>query len=440
MIDPLKRGLPGNHEAEQLVISAAMDDPMQGRRLVAEVSADDFELGTHRQLWHTIIDLVRDGRSVDRVVVVEELNRSGNLQAAGGLSYVTSLGGVAGALNADEYVRIVRDASVRRRVLLECQRIGDLCYTESAEVVLGKAEELVRSVTQDVADSRTSGLKHAREVLQDAGGVDGLFRPAQHGMPFPWNALNRLTLGMHSGQMICLAGRSGRGKSAAAVQIAEHAAKQNAGAVGVYSLEMRADANLRRMACASAGVDSNALRRGQVGRDERMALTEVTGRLVASELWMSDKTRVTIPSIYRGLQFLQTRGRIALVVVDYLQLMGGSEKADSREREVAAISRGLKTAAAEFGVPILVLVQYNREADTEGVRPSARMIRESGAIWHDSDVGILMHEPDGVGNDAGWVTELILEKQREGPTGSARLWFDRARTRFMPLDETEAAA
>jgi replicative DNA helicase len=434
MIDPLVRGLPQNLEAEQLVISAAMDDPASARRLVPEISPEEFSVGTHQQLWRTITDLVGDNRAVDRVVVVEELSKRNRLETAGGLGYVVSMGGMARGLNAEEYVRIVRDCAIRRAILLKCQMISDLCYTDSAETALARAEELVRSVGEQAADSRGSGLKHVRDVLEDAGGVDGIFRAASHGVQFPWPDLNRLTLGLHKGQMLCLAGRSGRGKSAAAVQIAEYAARQNAGAVAVFSLEMKAESNLRRMACAAAGVDSNAVRRGHIGRDQRIALAETTGRLVGSDLWMSDKTRVTIPSLYRGLQFLQRKGEMALVVVDYLQLMGATEKADTREREVAAISRGLKTAASEFGVPLLVLVQYNREADTDGVKPSARMIRESGAIWHDSDVGILMHEPEGIEGEPGWVTELILDKQREGPTGAVRLWFDRARTRFMPLE------
>jgi replicative DNA helicase len=426
-----KRGLPANVESEQVLLWAAMEMPMETRRLVSELSADDFSLSKHQQAWHVITDLAAAGRQVSRVLVVEELSRRGRLEAAGGFAYLASLdGAIARVMGPDEYVAQVRDAAVRRRVMVECQSLIDRCVTEDAESVQAAVESMRAAIAERVAESSGSGLKHASQVLREAGGPGQLFAPSRYGLQMPWTALNRLTMGVHPGQMVVLAARTGKGKSAAAAQIAEYATRQQRGAVAVFSMEMRAEANLSRMTCATAGVNAGAVRRGDLSPQDRAKLQSSALAIASQDLWFSDAMRVTVPTVYRALQFLRYRSPLALGIVDYLQLMGGATKAETRQQEIAAISRGLKMAAVEFDIPMLVLCQYNREADRGETRPALHHIRESGAIGHDADQVWLFHEPEGI-TEAGWVTELIVEKQREGPTGSIRLWFDRAKTRFV---------
>jgi replicative DNA helicase len=432
-----RRGLPANLESEQIILALAMEDPTQTRRLVAELAPEDFSSARHQQLWYLIRDMVQADRQVSRVLVVEELFRLGKLESAGGFGYISGLDPTLGKIiGPDEYIAQIRDASVRRRVVVACQSLMDQCYTDDAATVQASLESLESAIADKLAEGSGSGLKSGSEVLRSVGGPAGLFKSAQHGLQTPWKDLNRLTMGLHRGQMIVLAARTGRGKSAAAAQIAECALGQHSGAVAVFSLEMRAESILRRMACASSGVPANAVRRGELSHDQRAKLQQAALSLAGDELYLSDRMRVTITSLYRGLQHLKHRGPIALAVVDYLQLMSGGAKAENRQQEIAAISRGLKTAAVEFDIPILVLCQYNREADKGETRPALHHIRESGAIGHDADMVWLFHEPEGM-NETGWITELIVEKQREGPTGSIRLWFDRQKTRFAPVDERE---
>lgn len=431
------RALPEALEAEKLILAVAMTDPTMTRRLATELTAQEFAGEKHRLIWYVISDLAREDRTVSRVTVTEELNRRGKLDTVGGLSYLADLDSSMGLVfGVDEYVRLVREKAVLRRLLYACQSISEICYTGTADEALVEAQRLIQGTAEGFADANTSGMKHAADVLRDAGGFDGLFSPARRGIQTPWKELNDLTLGLHRGQMIVLAGRTGRGKSAAAVQICECGLRQHSGSVAVFSLEMRAEANLKRMSCAAAGVDANLVRRGQLSADQRRRLAKTANSLAGDELWFSERMNVTIPSLYRGLQYLRNRGPIALACVDYLQLMSSGGHVENRQQEVAAISRGLKQAAVHFDIPILVLVQYNRDVDKGDTRPALRHIRESGAIEHDADMAWLLHEPDGISEGGeGWKTEWIVEKQREGPTRPISLWFDRPRTRFMSMDE-----
>jgi replicative DNA helicase len=328
----------------------------------------------------------------------------------------------------DEYVRIVLDTADRRRFLAVFRQCAELCWSDTAEDIRAQTEPLIH---QAFSGTRSRGVlsKITSDVLAGSSGFDGVFSPARFGLRTPWRDLDAKTMGFHPGQLIVLAGRTGKGKSAAAAQIAEYAARQGKGWVVLFSLEMQNVANLSRMACATAGVDASTVRRGELTRRERDALQSAVASFESSMRWMDEP--VTVPLVCRELQELQLHhGPVAMAVIDYLQLMGSGERTDNREREVAAISRGLKRAANQFKIPIVVLCQYNREAD-KGGKPALNHIRESGAITHDADVVLLLHEPEGSEGETGWKTDLIVEKQRDGRTGTVRLWFDRQRTRFL---------
>lgn len=432
--DPLKTGLPENLAVEKLLIGLAMIAPEQTRHLVTELTPDDFALSRHQQIWHTITALAAEESHVSELLVAEHLRQRGSLESSGGLIYLSDLAseGLLGQITGpEEYIRIVREKAVLRRILYACRKISYQCLTDSASVVLAEFEALGRLASEQMARSTGNGVMSVRQTVESAGGPDQIFHAASRGIQTPWKELNALTLGLHRGQMIVLAGRTGRGKSAMSCQIADYALRQNAGSVAVFSLEMRADAILRRMAMARAGVDANVVRRGDTTQDERQKLSTALLELMDSSLWLSEKMRVTPASIYRSLQYLQTQGRkLGLVCIDYLQLMNTGGRVENRQQEIAAISRSLKQAAVEFDVPVLVLCQYNREADKGDTRPMVHHIRESGAVGHDADMVLLMHEPEGTG-ETGWNTELMVEKQREGPTGTVRLWFDRVKTRFI---------
>lgn len=433
--DPLKTGLPENLEAERLLIGLAMIEPMQTKYLVTEVSPDDFSRARHQQIWHVVTALALEGSIVSELLVAEQLRQRGNLESAGGLIYLSELAsdGVLGQVTgAEEYIRLVREKAILRRVLYTCRKLSYQCLTDSAGAVLAEFETLNRSVSEQMARTTGNGVMSVGQTVESAGGPDQVFHAATRGVQTPWPALNSLTLGLHRGQMIVLVGRTGRGKSAMSCQIANYALlQQNTGAVALFSLEMRADAILRRMAMAKADVNANVVRRGDTTREERQRLSTALAELTDSSLWLSEKMRVTVSSINRSLQHIQARGnRLGLVIVDYLQLMSHGARTENRQQEIAAISRGLKQTAVEFDVPVLVLCQYNREADRADSRPMLHHIRESGAVGHDADAVLLMHEPEGTG-ESGWKTDLIVEKQREGPTGTVHLWFDRAKTRFV---------
>ena len=438
-MDMQDRPLPGHPDAEMMVIGTALCRPEYTKRLVAELKPDEFVVGAHQTIWHVITDMVREQQEVSLTLVSEELRHRGKVSETD-MSYLHRLltaAGMADEPGLDGCVKLTRDAALSRRLILCGEKISSMSWTEPPENVLVGA----RTLLQDVAEATTggaAGLSPSEQTLVDVGGMDGLFAPDSQGVPTPWSSLNKLTLGLHPGQMIVLAGRTGKGKSAAMAQMASHAALRGGGAVAVFSLEMQAKAILRRMACQMARVDASGVRNGRCSQEERQLLGWAVSQLAGAPLHLSDRMQVTIPAMYRSLQQLQGKGPIALACVDYLQLMSTGGRVENRQMEIAAISRALKQMAVEFGIPVLVLCQYNREAD-QGGRPALHHIRESGAIGHDADTAWLLHEPEGTDGPQGWVSELIVEKQREGSTGTVRLFFHRRHTRFEMLDTSSSA-
>lgn len=439
MTDLSSTSPPQNLDAERRALGLAIYDPGHARRLVDELRPRDFALGSHQHIWQVLRELVEAGRDLSAMLLCEELERHGKLESVGGMSYIVSLDdGLNRLCSPEESIRIVREKSVMRHVYFGCQKLALRSLTDDPAAVVADAEAMFRSMVDQMAAGSTGGLRSARAIIADAGGPDALFEGAMRGLLTPWAGLNHLTLGLHRAEMTVLAGRTGRGKSAMATQIAAYALRQNAGAVAVFSLEMPGAAVIRRMACGETEISANRVRRGDASPLERVQLSQAAVGIGRQELlYISDRQQVTISTMSRDLRRLCASSPVALVVVDYLQLMAGSGRAENRQTEIAGLSRALKHAAMEFNVPMLVLCQYNREADKADTRPGLQHLRESGAISHDADGVWLLHEPEGMG-EQGWTTELIVEKQREGPTDSVWLWFDRQRTRFVSRDENDA--
>lgn len=439
MTDPLVKGLPQNLEAERCVLAAVISDPLLVPKATSVLTPDDFALEAHRKIFRCVAERYESGASVDRVSVAEMLNGRDQLQPVGGLTYLMDLDNSLPQLfGIDSYVQIVREKSILRRFLLASEKLSDLCYRGDLTEVSEQAETMLREIGQAEGPASV-GLKHASEILADAGGVGGLFAPRKFGVPTPFPALNDLTCGFHGGQLIIIAGRPGKGKSALACQLVEHAVSLNAGACAVFSLEMSAQSMLSRMSCSAAGVNSNLVRHGRLEREQRKKLQCVATALAESPLYISDKMKVTLPAIHNALRWLKANVRLSMVCVDYLQLMSSSGQSNNRTQEVSALSRGLKEAAVEFDVPFLVLSQFNREAVKDG-RPRLDHLRESGSIEQDCDMAMLLHEPNGESGPEGWEVDLLLEKQREGPTGEVPLWFDRGKTRFEQRGEQQGEA
>lgn len=436
-VNPMERGLPASIEAEKCVLSAVLGDPQMVPKAACVLVPDDFSVEAHRRIFRCVLERYESGASVDRISVAEHLYEKGHLESVGGLTFLSSLSddSISRIFGIDSHVGIVRDKALLRRYLFAAQKLSDLCYQGDLSDVSGQADALLRGIS--VEGPSSVGLKHASEILREAGGPGGLFAAKTFGVPSPFPRLNELTCGFHPGQLIVVAGRPGKGKSAIASQFVEHAVRLNAGACPIFSLEMSGSSVLTRMCCQSAGVNSNLVRQGRLGREDRDKLALVATELAESPLYISDHMKVTLPAIHNALRWLKSQMRLALVCVDYLQLMSSIGRVENRTQEVSAISRGLKTFAEEFQVPFIVLSQFNREAVKEG-RPQLHHLRDGGSIEQDCDVAILLHEPNGENGMDGWDVDALLDKQREGPTGTVELWFDRSKTRFESRGEHAA--
>lgn len=429
--DPLRKGLPQNLDAERLLLGWGLTTPEAPAQLMALLPVEDLAQESHRRIYLRMQEIHQRGLTPDRVLLVQELQKHGQLEAVGGIPYLLSLDdGLAQLMSPEGYIRTVREAAVLRRTIFACQSMIDRCLLQHDPAEMAPEAEKMLTALSSVQQPSGHALKHVSQVVLEAGGLNALFS-AKRGIETPWRQLNDLTAGLHPGQLIVIAGRPGKGKTSLACQIVEHVARLNVGACAVFSLEMAASSILTRMACAKAAVSNSRIRAGRIEREERNALSAAIADMSETPLYFADGMVVNVPAIHAALRGLKTKSRLALVCVDYLQLMTGLGKQENRTQEVSAISRGLKMAAAELQVPLIVLSQFSREAAREG-KPQLHHLRESGSIEQDADWVGLIHEPDGVDfSAAGWRVQLLIEKQREGPMGEVNLWFDKTHTRFL---------
>jgi replicative DNA helicase len=434
-----EKGLPANVDAERFVLGSILLDDSVYVQVAGTLEPEDFSLEKHRRIFRRMSEVQERGERIDRITIANELMKLNELEACDGLSYLVSLDdGLPQLPNVDSYVRIVKDKSVLRRIILTSQHMIDRCLLDSEEpdeILAGAEENLLK-----LGEARVkSGLLNPEQILQTyEGGLNAFLDPSKRikGISTGFTKLDEYTGGLHGGDLFIIAARPSMGKTALALNIAQHVALKLKQTVAVFSLEMSKESLLTRMLCSAARVDSQRFRAGYLNQEERRKLSHGLHELVEAPLYIDDTPGVHLMDMHAKLRRLQAeRGKIGLVVVDYLQLMSGHGRFENRNQEVSALSRGMKLLAKELNVPMMVLSQLSRAVETRqgDHRPQLSDLRESGSIEQDADVvGFIFREEvyHRDREDLRGLAELIVAKQRNGPVGTVNLVFLHSQTKF----------
>jgi replicative DNA helicase len=394
-------------------------------------------------------------RAVDIITLANELGRYKEVEAVGGVAYLASLTeGLPRRPVIEEYIRIVKDKSLLRKLMGICSmaiaRAAD--QGETALEVLGAAETQLMEVTEK---GISQGFQSLDQIVQHSfGSIDNLYSQGSHevtGLATGFYELDTMTSGLQKGELVIIAARPSMGKTALAINIAQHAAVNSKAIVAVFSLEMTKESLLRRMLASQAPVDQRKLQTGAIFREDRDKLQKALGDLIETRLFIDDTAGISLAETRaKARRLRQVAGGLDLVVIDYLQLMSatlpsaGGKRYENRTQEVSAISRGLKALAKELNVPVVALSQLSRASERRGEdkRPFLSDLRESGSIEQDADVVAFIHREayynrsDELSEDEKADSEIIVAKQRNGPTGTVHLYFVSRYTRFENPDTT----
>ncbi|HTX34307.1 MAG TPA: replicative DNA helicase [Bryobacteraceae bacterium] len=435
-----EKGLPTNIDAERFVLGSILLDDALYVQAAGTLESDDFSLEKHRRVFKRMGELQERGERVDRVTLANELMKFNELEACGGLSYLVSLDdGLPQMSNIDAYIRIVKEKAVLRRIIFASQHMMNRCLMgeEEPDSILADAEETLLRLGEAGVKS---GLVQAGQILEGyEGGVNAFLDPSKRikGISTGFTKFDEYTGGLHGGDLLIIAARPSMGKTALALNIAQHVVLKARKTVAVFSLEMSRESLLTRMVCAAARVDSQRFRAGYLTADERRKLTHSMNELASAPLFIDDTAGLHLMDMHAKLRRLKAEHReeIGLVIVDYLQLMSGRGRFENRVQEVSALSRGMKLLAKEMNVPMMVLSQLNRAVETRqgDHRPQLSDLRESGSIEQDADVVAFIFREEVYHRDREdlrGLAELIISKQRNGPVGTVNLVFLHSQTKF----------
>lgn len=444
---------PQNIEAEQAVLGAIFLNTDTLADAMEYVEADDFYRRAHQILFQAMIDLNNDGEAIDVLTVQNYLTTNNQLDDVGGVAYIAELAtSVPTAANAGYYAKIVEEKSMLRRLISTATNIITQANNGDDDVpsLLDSAERQI----MDVSERRNrSGFREIKDVLNETlSDIDRLSQQSEDitGLPTGYREFDKMTAGLQPDNLIILAARPAVGKTAFALNIAQNVATSTDTSVAIFSLEMSAESLVNRMLCAEGSINANHLRTGQLDEGEWQNLIVAMGALSNTSIFIDDTPGIKMAEIRAKCRRLaKEKGNLGLVVIDYLQLIEGSNK-ESRQQEVSEISRQLKKLAKELSVPILALSQLSRGVEQgQDKRPVLSDIRESGSIEQDADIVAFLYrddyyergeskseedgdDQDSLNQDVGEV-ELIIEKNRAGARGTVKLLFIKSYNKFSNI-------
>jgi replicative DNA helicase len=440
----LDRSLPASPDAERAVLGAILLDNSIYSQAAEHLGADDFSLDSHRRIYLRMMELAESSRPIDFVTLTEQLGQHKEIEAVGGVAYVTSLtDGLPRVKNIEQYVRIVKDKALLRSLIHAASSAIQKAYEQDspAEEIVDAAETAIFQISEKRIGL---GFQALPQIVKDSfGSIDKLYERGQRitGLETHFEDFDSLTSGLQKSDLVIVAARPSMGKTAFAINVAENAAVMDRKVVGIFSLEMSRESLLLRLLCSQSRVDSHKLRTGFLSREDRGKLVAGLGALLEAPIFIDDTPGITISEMRaKSRRLQQSQGRLDLIIVDYLQLMsgtppGGGRRYENRTQEVSSISRGLKALAKDMRCPVVALSQLSRapETRTGNNRPQLSDLRESGSIEQDADVvGFIFREeiykPDD--EELHGKAELIVAKQRNGPTGFVNLTFLKQFTRF----------
>jgi len=433
------RKMPSSPEAEAAVLGSMLLDRECIGDIVEHIGEASFSLTEHRIIYSAIQSLYENNSDIDLVLLRDELKKRKSLDAVGGVDYlVRVIESVPSAASAEYYATIVKEKAMLRDLARTCGEILNEACEESGEVgdKLDVAEQRIFEVTEKKIQGSAIALKDL--LTQTFENIES--RKGSHvtGLPTGFEELNYQLAGLQKGEMIIIAGRPSMGKTSFALNMAEHLGAEENTPVAIFSLEMGRHQLVERFLCSRSKIDSQLVRKGMLSTDQMAELTRIGGELFEKPIFIDDTPGLTPLMIRAKSRRLKSRHDIQAIFIDYLQLMSLGGRVESRQQEISTISRYLKALARELDVPVVVLSQLNRAAEgREGHRPRMSDLRESGSIEQDADVVMLLHREDYYqrGNPE-WedtnTAEVIIAKQRNGPTGVVELIFDGRLTRFKP--------
>jgi len=435
---------PQNLEAEMAVLGSMLIDEAAISVSIESLDAYSFYKDTHQKIFESISDLYNANKAVDLITLTDELKRKDNLEAVGGVSFLTALvNSVPTAANINHYVNIVREKSILRTLINNATKIVSICYESDGNIdeVVDNAERFIFEVSERKSQV---GFLHLKEIIKDSiETIDQLYQKKAHvtGIPTGFIDFDIKTAGLQASDLIVVAGRPSMGKSAFALGIAEYAGVTEKIPVAIFSLEMAKEQLVQRMLCAHARVDAHKVRTGYLAASDWPRLTAAAGKLSEAPIFIDDAPAISVMELRAKARRLKMHQDIQLIILDYMQLMRGTDlRSESRQQEISEISRALKALARELNIPILAISQLSRavEARTDH-RPQLSDLRESGAIEQDADVVVLIlreeyYKPSAENQG---IAEVIIAKQRNGPVGSMKLAFIKEYTRFENLVRAE---
>lgn len=433
-------------EGERAILGGLLIDNEALPKVVSTLEVEDFYREPHRRIFQAMSDLSDKGEPVDWVTLTAALKREGLLDAVGGPAYLTELvDAVPSAANILHYARVVKEKSLLRQVISAATDISTKCYQDQPDIdeFLDEAEQIIFRI----GESRIqAGFVHVQDLMKSGiKTVETLYLRKEHvtGVPSGFKDLDEMTAGFQPSDLTIIAGRPSMGKTSLALNVAMYAAMEASIPTAVFSLEMSKEQIALRILCAKARVNLKSLRTGYLNWDrEWPRLAAAAGIISEAPFFVDDTPAINTLEIRAKARRLKKERDLGLIIVDYLQLMRGPSKSDSREQEISEISRSLKALAKELNVPVIALSQLNRKVeDRPNKRPQLADLRESGAIEQDADVILFIYRDEvynkSEDNPKKGEAELIIGKQRNGPIGVVKAHFNAAYSTFLPLSPME---
>lgn len=435
---------PQSVEAEQSVLGAILLDEDALPKAIEIVTPEDFYKKAHRKIFQAMVELFDRAEPIDLITLTEHLRQKGELEEVGGASYLSSLvDAVPTSANIRNHAKIVKEKALLRGLIKECTEVISMVYEEPlpADEIVDQAEKKIFSLSEYRINESFSSL---RDVVKDSFEmIEQLYarKEAVTGIPSGFRDLDEMTSGFQPGDLIIIGGRPSMGKTAFALNIAQYVGVETGKPVAIYSLEMSKRQLAIRLLASEAMVDSKKLQRGFIKKEDWHKLTTAAGRLAEAPIFIDDTPNLSVIEMRAKARRLKAEHGLALIIVDYLQLIRGRSNVERREQEISEISRSLKALAKELDLPVIALSQLNRAVEQRTDKmPTLADLRESGAIEQDADVILFLYrdevyhknKPDNKGKAI-----VRIAKQRNGPTGDIKLTFLDYCTRFVDYIEME---
>lgn len=432
---------PHSLDAEMAVIGAILIDN-SALSIVTELLSDDaFYKKAHCDIFRALLTVAEKGEAIDVITLSEELKRLGTYHSIGGAAYLTTImDNVHSAANAEYYARLVFEKYLLRRLITISGEIATqaLLGEQGAREVLDEAERLIFEVSE--RGVRKTFEPIGKIIKERFENLEKLYEDPQRisGLATAFDELDAYTSGFQNAELVIVAGRPSMGKTSFALNIAQYLGIKQKIPVGVFSLEMSSEQLVMRLLCSEARIDSHRLRMGYIKSSEFAELAIVAGYLSEAPIYIDDSAGISMMELRAKARRLKSEVNVGCIFIDYLQLITSGERFENRQQQISAISRNLKSLAKELDIPVIVLSQLSRAVESRGGdrRPMLSDLRESGAIEQDADTVLMLYRPEfyeGEESEHAGTAEVIIAKQRNGPTGTVKLAFMKEYTRFERL-------